>query len=93
MLCLLEVRLELAMRAKGLMLAQSVGVEVPGGPEVLAHFDELRFLERSVSPTGRLAMQPLLPEGRERWQIRLLEKRSAGAGPARAPGTGPGGAR
>ena len=66
MLCLLEVRLELGMRAKGLMLAQ---------------MDELRFLERSVGPTGRLAMQPLLPEGRERWQITLLEKRRAAAAP------------
>lgn len=77
MLCLLEVRLELAMRAKGLLLAQAAGVEVPVGPEVLAHLDELRFLEHAIGPTGRLAMQPLLPEGRERWQITLLEKRRA----------------
>lgn len=79
MLCLLEVRLELGMRAKGLMLAQAAGVDVPVGPEVLAHLDELTFLERAIGPTGRLAMQPLLPEGRDRWQITLLEKRRAPA--------------
>ena len=28
-----------------------------------------------IGPTGRLAMRPLLPEGRERWQIQLLEGR------------------
>lgn len=75
MLCLLEIRLELAMRVKGLLLAREAGFEPPPDPHVLAHLRELAFLERSIGPTGRLAMRPLLPEGRERWQIRLLEGR------------------
>lgn len=73
MLCMLEIRTELAMRAKGLMLARSAGIEVPSDPTLRANLTELHFLERSIGPTGRLAMMPLLPEGRERWQIRLLE--------------------
>jgi len=73
MLCLLEIRLELAMRAKGLMLARSAGIEIPPDDSLRANLAELKFLEHSVGPTGRLAMMPLLPEGRERWQIRLLE--------------------
>lgn len=77
MLCLLEIRLELAMRVKGLLLAREAGLEPPPDPQVLAHLRELRFLERSVGATGRLAMRPLLPEGRERWQIRLLEDQAA----------------
>lgn len=75
MLCLLEIRLELALRVKGLLLAREAGLEVRPDPDVLANLRELRFLERSIGPTGRLAMRPLLPEGRERWQIRLLEGR------------------
>jgi hypothetical protein len=79
MLCLLEIRLELALRVKGLLLAREAGIEVPPDPQVLANLRELGFLERSIGPTGRLAMQPLLPEGRERWQIQLLEGRRGGS--------------
>jgi RsiW-degrading membrane proteinase PrsW (M82 family) len=73
MLCILEIRTELAMRAKGLMLARSAGIDLAPDEAVRANITELHFLERSIGPTGRLAMMPLLPEGRERWQIRLLE--------------------
>jgi hypothetical protein len=34
------------------------------------------YLESAIGPTGQLAMHPLLPEGRERWQVRLLRSRS-----------------
>lgn len=78
MLCLLEIRLELALRVKGLLLARGAGIEVAPDPQVLANLRELRFLERAIGPTGRLAMRPLLPEGRERWQIQLLEGRGSG---------------
>ena len=80
MLCLLEIRLELALRVKGLLLARAAGIEVPPDPEVLANLRELRFLERAIGATGRLAMRPLLPEGRERWQIQLLEGREHAPG-------------
>ena len=86
MLCLLEIRLELAMRVKGLLLARAAGLEVPADALVLANLEELRFLERSIGPTGRLAMRPLLPEGRERWQIRLLEGQRPGG--AKSPPAG-----
>jgi RsiW-degrading membrane proteinase PrsW (M82 family) len=79
MLCLLEIRLELALRAKGMLLARGAGVDVRPDASVIANLRELRFLERAIGPTGRLAMRPLLPEGRERWQIQLLEGRG---GPA-----------
>jgi protease PrsW len=75
MLCLLEIRLELALRVKGLLLAREAGLDLPPDSRMIANLRELRFLERSIGPTGRLAMRPLLPEGRERWQIRLLEAR------------------
>lgn len=80
MLCLLEIRLELALRVKGLLLARAAGIDVPPASDVVANLRELGFLERSIGPTGRLAMRPLLPEGRERWQIQLLEGRGSGRG-------------
>jgi RsiW-degrading membrane proteinase PrsW (M82 family) len=75
MLCMLQLRLELAMRAKGLLLARAAGIDVPVDREVVSRLDELHFLERSIGATGRLAMRPLIPEGRDRWQIDLLEAR------------------
>jgi RsiW-degrading membrane proteinase PrsW (M82 family) len=80
MLCLLEVRVELAMRAKGMLLARAAGVDVPVDDHARAQLKELKFLEHSIGATGRMALGPLLPEGRERWQIGLLEP---GAGDGR----------
>jgi RsiW-degrading membrane proteinase PrsW (M82 family) len=77
MLCLLEVRVELAMRVKGLLLARAAGIEVPVDERTRAQLKELEFLEKSIGATGRLALGPLLPEGRERWQIGLLEPGAA----------------
>jgi RsiW-degrading membrane proteinase PrsW (M82 family) len=73
MLCLLEIHAELGMRAKGVLLAREAGLELPPDPELAAHLDELRYLERSIGATGRLAIAPFLAAGRERWQLRLLE--------------------
>lgn len=83
MLCLLEIHAGLAMRAKGLLLAREAGLTLPPDPEVEGHLRELRFLERSIGATGRLAIAPFLTEGGERWQIQVLEsQRTAGRRPA-----------
>jgi hypothetical protein len=84
MLCLLEIHAQLALRAKGLLLAREAGLELPPDPEVGDHLRELRFLERSIGATGRLAIAPFLAGGRDRWQIRMLEshrREIRGAGP------------
>lgn len=74
MLCWLETYLELALRAKGALIARAAGVEVPPDPEVRTRLDELRYLERSIGATGRLAMMPLLPTSRhDLWQLQVLE--------------------
>jgi hypothetical protein len=71
MLCILRVRLELSLRAKGMMMARAAGIDVPIDPSVRANLDEIRYLERSIGPTGLLALKPLL-RGRERWEQELL---------------------
>jgi hypothetical protein len=43
-----------------------------------AKFVEMRYLERSVGKTGRLAVVPLLHgSNKERWQLKMLEGEAA----------------
>ncbi len=80
LLCLLTIHLELSLRAKGMLIARSVGVEVPVDDTVRANLEEMKFLERSVGPTGCLAILPLRRTSRrDLWQILLLERASAGS--------------
>jgi len=74
LLCYLRLTTELSMRAKGRMLMRENGFDVPVDDETREKFEELRYLEKSVGRTGRLALQPLLrTTRRELWQMRLLE--------------------
>jgi RsiW-degrading membrane proteinase PrsW (M82 family) len=86
MLCLLRIQAELAIRAKGLLLAREAGLAPPVGDDVRDALSELRYLERSIGPTGRLAMKPVLRrDTRDLWQVYLLED----AGRAGTKATGP----
>jgi len=76
MLCLLRIHLELSIRAKGMLIARSVGVDLPPDASVRANLEELRFLERSIGPTGQLAVLPLRRTSRrDLWQVMLLSRR------------------
>ncbi len=73
MLCALRIRVELALRVKGDLLKREAGFEVVPDPGTLARLQELRFLEKGIGRTGRLAMSPLLPKNaRDRWQLESL---------------------
>ncbi len=73
MLCLLRIHLELSLSAKGILLARSAGIRIPVDEGVRANFDEMRFLERSIGATGRLAILPLLrTRSRDLWQLHVL---------------------
>ena len=75
MACLLRIHLELSMRAKGILIARAAGVELPPDDSVRKNLDEMRYLERSIGGTGRLAMLPLLQtSGRDLWQITMLRR-------------------
>lgn len=74
MLCYLRLHVELAIRAKGVLMARESGFRAAIEPETQATIAEVKFLERSIGPTGRLAMKPLVDlGGRESWQRNLLE--------------------
>jgi hypothetical protein len=75
LLCLLRIHLELSPRAKGMLMARAAGIEVPLDASVHANLEEMRFLERSVGTTGRLAFQPLRrTSSRELWQVMRLSE-------------------
>jgi RsiW-degrading membrane proteinase PrsW (M82 family) len=75
MLCLLRIHLELALRAKGMLIARRAGLEVPPDEHVRANFDEMRYLEKSIGPTGRIALLPFLKTSdRELWQLYMLDR-------------------
>ncbi len=77
MLCTLLLYAELSIRAKGLLLAREAGFAPPPDPTVREKLDELAYLEKSLGPTGRLALSPLLRRSsRDLWQIHLLEASS-----------------
>jgi RsiW-degrading membrane proteinase PrsW (M82 family) len=75
MLCLVRIQAELAIRAKGLLLAREAGLEAPVGDDVRANLQELRYLERSIGRTGLLALKPVLRKSaRDLWQVYFLEE-------------------
>lgn len=76
MLCLLQVHLELSIRAKGMLLMRESGYEVPVDPDVKEKFTELKYLEKSVGQTGRLTIMPFLRwSSRDLWQLYMLGKK------------------
>ena len=73
MLCLLRLRLELSIQAKGILLMRGAGFPVLPDPEVETKFAELRYLEHSIGPTGVLAMAPFFHfSERDLWQFHML---------------------
>ncbi len=76
MLCLLRIHLELAVRAKGILMMREVGFENPIDPEIKQKFTELKYLEKNIGKTGKLAMSPILhTTSQDLWQMYLLDRK------------------
>jgi RsiW-degrading membrane proteinase PrsW (M82 family) len=73
MLCYMRLHVELALRAKGVLLMRESGLEAPVDEETREKLVELQYLERSIGRTGRLAMRPVLQmTSKDLWQIYVL---------------------
>ena len=73
MLCLLQLTIELSVRAKSDLLLREVGLEPPPDPDLDARLKELRYLEKSIGTTGMLALRPLLSQTpRDFWEMHRL---------------------
>lgn len=76
MLCLLRLRLELSIRAKGILILQKAGGKPRPDPEVEEKFRELEYLEETIGKTGLAALHPILHySDRDLWQYHLLAAR------------------
>ena len=77
MLCYLRVYTELAIRAKAALIAREHGLDLPAGERTQARLEELRYLEKSIGRTGRLALRPFLQiERPDLWQMSVLTRRN-----------------
>lgn len=75
MLCLLRLRAELGIRAKGVLLARELGLETTPDPSVPAKFEELRYLERSIGRSGMRALRPSFAKStRDLWQFNMIDE-------------------
>jgi RsiW-degrading membrane proteinase PrsW (M82 family) len=75
MLCLIRLHVELALKAKGILLMREAGFDVKADAEVKEKFNEMRYLERHIGRTGLLALEPILHwSSRDLWQLYMLGK-------------------
>jgi RsiW-degrading membrane proteinase PrsW (M82 family) len=74
MLCYIRYHVELAIRAKSMLMAREFEMDVKMDDDIRAKFKELHALERSIGKAGFLAMRPYLHMSRkDLWQLFLLE--------------------
>ena len=75
LVCYLRLHVELALRAKGLLMMREAGIEIEVDAPTREKFEEMRYLERAVGPTALLAIKPLLHMSRrDLWQLYMLGK-------------------
>ena len=75
LVCYLRLHTELALRAKGILMMRENGFDVPVDEATREKFAEMRYLEKSIGPTGRKALQPMLHMShKDLWQLYMLGK-------------------
>ena len=74
-LCYVRLYTELALRAKGILILRENGFEAAPDEATRARFEEMRYLERSIGPTGLRAVRPLLHvRQKDLWQMYMLDR-------------------
>jgi RsiW-degrading membrane proteinase PrsW (M82 family) len=75
LLCYLRLHVELALRAKGVLMMREAGIDLPIDEATRARFEEMRYLESAVGPTALRSLKPLLHMSRrDLWQLYMLGK-------------------
>ena len=73
MFCLLRIELELAVQAKGRLIAHGAGLDLPIDDDLHATLAERAYLRRSIGRTGLLALEPLrVTSHRDYWHHHVL---------------------
>jgi protease PrsW len=74
MMCLLRLRAELGIKAKGILLMREAGFEAEPDPSLPAKLEEMRYLEQSIGRTGMRALKPFVHAStQDIWQLNLLD--------------------
>lgn len=74
MMCLLRLRAELGIKAKGMLLMREAGFEADPDPGLPAKLEEVRYLEHSIGRTGMRALKPFVHTStQDLWQMNLLD--------------------
>ncbi|MBN1480639.1 PrsW family intramembrane metalloprotease [candidate division KSB1 bacterium] len=75
MLCFLRIHLELAIRAKGMLLLRNAGFRATMELDIREKLIELKFLEKSIGTTGKLALSPIVHSStRDLWQLYVVQQ-------------------
>jgi RsiW-degrading membrane proteinase PrsW (M82 family) len=75
LLCYLRIHVELALRAKGLLMMREIGFVSTADKDTRDKLDEMKYLEKSIGTTGKLAIRPFLQMSRkDLWQFYVLGK-------------------
>ncbi len=73
MLCMIKLHVELSIKAKGVLLMRKVGLHAVIEDEVKEKLQEMKFLEKSIGPTGILAVSPIFTQStKDLWQIYMI---------------------
>jgi RsiW-degrading membrane proteinase PrsW (M82 family) len=74
MMCLLRLRAELGIKAKGILLMREAGFEPEPDPLIRGKLEEVGSLEQNIGRTGMLALKPFIHTStQDLWQINLLD--------------------
>jgi hypothetical protein len=74
MFCLLQLDLELAIRAKGMLMAREAGLDMPIDPALRDRLAERAYLRKTIGKTGLLALHPLqMTNEKDDWHEYLLK--------------------
>jgi RsiW-degrading membrane proteinase PrsW (M82 family) len=74
MMCLLRLRAELGIKAKGILLMREAGFEPDSDPSLQSKLEEMRYLEENIGRTGMRALKPFMHTStQDLWQLNLLD--------------------
>ena len=74
MMCLLRLRAELGIRAKGMLLMREAGFEAEPDPSLKPKLEEVRYLEKNIGRTGMRSLKPFMHTStQDLWQLNLLD--------------------
>lgn len=77
MLCYLKIHLELAIKAKSMLMLKETGYPVKIDLSTSEKFKELKYLEKNIGHAGLSALKPLLHcSDKDLWQIYFLKKQN-----------------